>query len=94
MDRSSRTAEEGLPRWEQGAVVVEMGVVELLLLGITRRGLLQLVPAEEGAFLLFAEVRALLQQPVGDTTLTDTYGGGEGERGKEKVDGREECMER
>ena len=32
MDRSSRTAEEGLPRWEQGAVVVEMGVVELLLL--------------------------------------------------------------
>lgn len=40
---------------------------------VTRVGLLQLVPAEEGSFLLLAEVRALLQEPVGDPTLADPW---------------------
>lgn len=41
--------------------------------GVTRVGLFQLVPAEEGSFLLLAEVRPLLQEPVGDPTLTDPW---------------------
>lgn len=67
-----------------------MGVV----VGITRGGLLQLVPAVEGPLLLFAKVRALLQQPVGDTTLTDAWrkagrwgGGGQKETEREKYGG-------
>lgn len=47
---------------------------------VTRVGLLQLVPAEEGSFLLLAEVGALLQEPVGDPTLTDPWTDGERER--------------
>lgn len=40
---------------------------------VTRVGLLQLVPTEEGSFLLLAEVRSLLQEPVGDPTLADPW---------------------
>lgn len=47
---------------------------------VTRVGFLQLVPAEEGSFLLLAEVGALLQEPVGDPTLTDPWTDGETER--------------
>lgn len=50
------------------------------MLRVTRVGLLQLVPAEEGSFLLLAEVGALLQEPVGDPTLTDPWTDGETER--------------
>lgn len=41
--------------------------------GVTRVGLLQLVPAEEGSFLLLAEVWSLLQEPVRDPTLADPW---------------------
>lgn len=41
--------------------------------GVTRVGLLQLVPTEEGSFLLLTEVRSLLQEPVGDPTLADPW---------------------
>lgn len=60
-----------------------MGVV----VGITRGGLLQLVPAVEGPLLLFTEVRALLEQPVGDTTLTNTWR--EGSKGEKMERGSE-----
>lgn len=50
------------------------------MLRVTRVGLLQLVPAEEGSFLLLAEVGALLQEPVGDATLTDAWTDAETER--------------
>lgn len=45
----------------------------MLEAGVTRVGLLQLVPAEEGSFLLLTEVRSLLQEPVGDPTLADSF---------------------
>lgn len=41
--------------------------------GFTWVGLLQLVPTEEGSFLLLAEIRSLLQEPVGNSTLADTW---------------------
>lgn len=47
---------------------------------VTRVGFLQLVPAEEGSFFLLAEVGALLQEPVGDPTLTDPWTDRETER--------------
>lgn len=40
---------------------------------VTGVRLLQLVPAKEGPFLLLAEVRPLLEEPVGDPTLTDPW---------------------
>lgn len=43
------------------------------LVAVTGVGLLQLVPAEEGSFLLLAEVRSLLQEPVRDPTLADPF---------------------
>lgn len=46
--------------------------------GVTGVGLLQLVPAKEGPFLLLAEVRSLLQEPVGDPALTDPWRGEQG----------------
>lgn len=39
---------------------------------LTRAALLQLIPSEEGSFLLLAEVRSLLQQPVGNAALTNS----------------------
>lgn len=41
--------------------------------GVTGVGLLQLVPTEEGSFLLFAEVWSLLKEPVGDPALADPW---------------------
>lgn len=109
MDGTGGTTEEGLDRREEAGgggaeegvcqrvedveVVVGLGM-RVVVVGITRGGLLQLVPAVEGPLLLFAKVRALLQQPVGDTTLTDAWrkagrwgGGGQKETEREKYGG-------
>lgn len=39
----------------------------------TRICLLKLVPSVKCPFLLFTQVRPLLQQPMGDPALTDTW---------------------
>lgn len=55
--------------------------------GFTWVGLLQLVPTEEGSFLLLAEIRSLLQEPVGNPTLADTWRKRSGMRFASSVDG-------
>lgn len=102
MDGTGGTTEEGLDRREEAGgggaeegvcqrvedveVVVGLGM-RVVVVGITRGGLLQLVPAVEGPLLLFTEVRALLEQPVGDTTLTNTWR--EGSKGEKMERGSE-----